>query len=507
VEKRTIWDEAAAPKTGVLRRCPICEQVSTDLLCTVHSMATLLVDPPAASVMKLEVGSVIAGRYVIKRVIGRGGYGAVFEATHTGTGQGVAVKTLAPGLETDETALKRFFQEARATSGLRHPNTIRVFDFGQDDSGLIYLAMELLTGVTLKQELKKRQKEGRVFTEAEAIAIGMAITKSLGEAHAAGLVHRDLKPDNVYLHQVEGDDPVVKVLDFGIVKLANSSLTLGSDSGIPGTPAFMSPEQVVKRGEIDGRSDLYSLGVVLYNLVTGTVPYKGTDVMQTLYMHIHEPIPDVKTHAQTAISEQFADLIHRTLSKEPGERPKDAREMRTQLAACAGDAVSALSSAVSPVTRLENDDADPTMPHTTPSHRSLPSTVSPFNDFQHLAPSEPRVSVKPEPNSKTAPLLWAALALVALVVAMLGTFIYLRLAEPKLIEATIIEVPVPPIKAPVEEKKVPEQIATPPAETVKPPVVQKVEKKEAHPVKTKKRQQKKRPSGDDSAHEVLDEKI
>src|SRR5262245_892227 len=187
-------------------------------------MATLLIDAPAPSVSALEVGSVIAGRYVIQRVIGKGGYGAVFEARHTGTGQGVAVKTLAPGLETDETALKRFFQEARVTSGLRHPNTIRVFDFGQDDSGIIYLAMELLTGLTLKQELKRRQKlNAGVYSEKEAIEIGIAITKSLGEAHAAGLVHRDLKPDNVFLHQVEGDDPVVKVLDFGIVKLANSS--------------------------------------------------------------------------------------------------------------------------------------------------------------------------------------------------------------------------------------------------------------------------------------------
>jgi serine/threonine-protein kinase len=314
-------------------------------ICPEHHVATLSIESGNAT-GGLEVGSVLAGRYLIQRVIGRGGYGSVYEARHTGTGQGVAIKTLASNLEAEELALRRFFQEARVTAGLKHPNTIRVFDFGQDESGLVYLAMELLSGMTLKQALKDRIKDDRVFSEKEAIEIGIAVTRSLGEAHAAGLVHRDLKPDNIFLHEVKGDDPIIKVLDFGIVKLANSSLTLGSDSGIPGTPAYMSPEQVTSK-EIDGRSDLYSLAIVLYSLVTGTVPFRGQDVMQTLWQHVHEKPPDLKRQARTSISDAFAKVIHRGLEKDPQNRPQDAREMRRLLVSCLGDPsrVSALAGA------------------------------------------------------------------------------------------------------------------------------------------------------------------
>lgn len=485
---------------GKKRRCPICDRITQEALCPVHSMATLLVDPPEPSVHKLEVGSVIAGRYVIQRVIGKGGYGAVFEALHTGTGQGVAVKTLAPGMETDETALRRFFQEARVTSSLRHPNTIRVFDFGQDDHGIIYLAMELLTGATLKQELKNRQREDRTFSEREAIEIGVAITKSLGEAHAAGLVHRDLKPDNVFLHQIDDDNPVVKVLDFGIVKLANSSLTLGSDSGIPGTPAFMSPEQVVKRGEIDGRSDLYSLGILLYNLVTGTVPYRGADVMQTLYMHIHDPIPDVRANAKTPISDPFAQLIAEAMSKDPDHRPRDAKEMRRRLVACAGDALASMSSAISDVVRPrsppEVESGDPTLSTTPsmPSHRSL-QTVSPFS--QEVAIQAP-APVRP----KAPAILWGLLALITMLVGLLGTLLVMRYSAP----VEVVEVP--PI---VEHAVEPPVVEAPPEPPVEEPAPAVVEEEEAPPEKEKSapKKAKKKPSNKKSndAHEVLDEKI
>ncbi|MCK6551955.1 serine/threonine protein kinase, partial [Myxococcota bacterium] len=329
---------ARGASSAKARRCPICEHVTELALCPEHGMATLLVDAPSPSISDIVPGFVIGGRYVVQRLLGKGGYGAVFEARHTGTGQGVAVKTLAPGLEADDAALRRFFLEARVTSGLKHPNTVRVFDFGQDDSGLLYLAMELLTGHTLRDVLKQRLREGRVFTEREAIEIGAAITRSLAEAHAAGLVHRDLKADNVFLHHVEGDDPVIKVLDFGIVKLANHSLTIGSDAAIPGTPAYMSPEQVSKRAEVDGRSDLYALGVLLFNLVTGTVPFKGNDVLQILWSHVHEPAPDVRDHAKTPVSDAFAAVVARCLAKSPADRPADARTLRAELVACLGDA-------------------------------------------------------------------------------------------------------------------------------------------------------------------------
>jgi len=326
--------EPLTPVPETSRRCPICGILSSAEFCPTDRVSTLIFDGQALGVGSLQAGSILGGRYAIERLIGKGGFGSVFQARHTGTGQDVAIKTLGAGLESDDLALRRFFQEARVTAGLRHPNTIRVFDFGQEkDSGMLFLAMELLTGVTLKLELKNRVRQGAVFTEREAIDVGDAVCRSLAEAHGAGLVHRDLKPDNIFLHRIDGDDLIVKVLDFGIVKLANSSLTMGSDSGAPGTPAYMSPEQVSKK-EIDGRSDLYSLAIVLYSMVTGVVPFRGQGVLQTLYMHVHEPVPDVRAAAMTPISAAFAALITRTLSKDPAHRPQGAREMRAMLQAC-----------------------------------------------------------------------------------------------------------------------------------------------------------------------------
>jgi eukaryotic-like serine/threonine-protein kinase len=329
--------------------------------------------PPGAQ--PIGAGSLIAGRYLIRRVIGRGGYGAIYEAEHTGTKQGVAIKTLAAGLEQDDLALKRFFQEARVTAGLRHPNTIRVFDFGQDDSGLLYIAMELLTGVTLKQELKARQEQDRAFTEREAIDIGVQVTRSLGEAHAAGLVHRDLKPDNIFLAYLEGDEPIVKVLDFGIAKLQNESLTLGGNAGIPGTPAYMSPEQVTQE-ELDGRSDLYSLGVVLYSLIAGAAPFKGQEAMQVLYSQVHHPPPDLRSRAKTPISDDFARVIHRALEKDPAKRPASAKEMRAMLQACIGEGSQSVSSSLELASNervIHASELEPTLPSTSSGSRAAPS--------------------------------------------------------------------------------------------------------------------------------------
>jgi serine/threonine-protein kinase len=302
-------------------------------------MATLLVDPPNVDARTVVPGTVIGGRYVVQREIGRGGFGCVFAARHTGTGQEVALKVISHVEGIDDVLIRRFFQEARVTSGLKHPNTIRVFDFGQDDSGLIYLAMELLNGRTLKQEIKKRLTEGKTFSESEAIRIGVGVARSLAEAHAAGLVHRDLKPDNIFLQEVADEEPTIKVLDFGIVKLANSNLTMGSDSGVPGTPAYMSPEQVNKV-ELDGRADLYSLGVILYQMMAGKVPFGGSNIVQILYQHVHEIPPDLRTLAKSPVSDRFADIVHSCLAKDPAGRPKDARTLRRTLEGWIGDQTS-----------------------------------------------------------------------------------------------------------------------------------------------------------------------
>jgi serine/threonine-protein kinase len=337
----------------VRRRCPLCDRETEDQICPEDRMATLLAESSLVRAAHPRAGDVIAARYQIEEPIGHGGYGQVFRARHLGTGQDVALKVLIPQGGDESFTIKRFFLEARVTSGLKHANTIKVFDFGQEDSGLVYLAMELLSGCTLREELRARRKEGRPFTEREAIEIGIAITRSLGEAHAAGLVHRDLKPDNVFLHRVADDEPHVKVLDFGIVKLGDGMHTLSSTTSVPGTPAYMSPEHALNQN-VDGRSDLYSLGVILYQMVTLDLPYRAESDPQTLYMHAYAPVPDPIAHAKTPITERFASTVKIALSKGRDERFRDARAMRDELKACLDpDAPPIRSHAVAPLSSAE----------------------------------------------------------------------------------------------------------------------------------------------------------
>jgi serine/threonine-protein kinase len=431
------------------RRCPICDLVTDERLCPRDKIATLLVDAPGVDVASVYVGQVIADRYVIERKIGRGGFGAVFAAHHTGTGQEVALKCLNTAAGVDDVTLRRFFQEARVTSGLRHPNTIRVFDFGQDDSGLLYLAMELLSGRTLKQELAHRRKENQVFSEQEAIHIGIGILRSLAEAHAVGLVHRDLKPDNIFLHEVTGEEPIIKVLDFGIVKLGDSTITLGSDSGVPGTPAFMSPEQVTRQA-VDGRSDLYSLGCLLYQLVSGKVPLRGETAMQTLYMHVHERVVDLRKRAKTPISERFASLVHCALEKDPSDRYRDAKAMRAALEKCLGG---------SPATRVERD---PTRLVRQPS-----LFTGEIDDSDASVPDISRQHL-PRPS---APRLRLALVLAAVFLGVLGFALaaLLPIEEPAIEEEPVpIEVAAPDEPAPPAEAEVAPEAAPEPTPAVEP---------------------------------------
>ena len=323
--------------TGSARFCPLCDTGSDSGQCPVDGMATLLRRPPSFEVATIGSGLVIGGRYVVRGELGRGGFGAVFRCQHTGTGQDVAVKVLAVA-DAGPEMLARFFREARVTAGLKHPNTIRVFDFGQDDNGLVFLAMELLVGHALADELRARMQAGRTFAEREACEIAIAVLRSLAEAHTVGLVHRDLKPHNIFLHQVAGDDPVVKVLDFGIAKSEGSAMT--QTGAVLGTPAYMSAEQAQSL-PVDARSDLYSLGVVVWELVTGALPFSGQTPVQTLYMHAFTPLPPLGPLARERLSPPFVAVIEKALQKQPADRFVDAAEMRTALATALGRTTSA----------------------------------------------------------------------------------------------------------------------------------------------------------------------
>jgi serine/threonine-protein kinase len=235
----------------------------------------------------------VVGSYRITGQIGAGGMGAVYEAEHLLLGRRAAVKVLLPDRCTDKETVERFFNEARATTRIQHPGIVKIFDYGHLESGNAFIVMELLEGESLGTRLKR---EGR-FSSTQAIAIARHIAGLLGEAHRHGVIHRDLKPDNVFLVP----DPALprgeraKVLDFGIAKLADDEEGGGLQTKtgtLMGTPVYMSPEQCRGAGGVDHRSDIYALGCVLYQMLCGRPPFVAEGSGEIIAAHIHvEPSP------------------------------------------------------------------------------------------------------------------------------------------------------------------------------------------------------------------------
>jgi len=238
----------------------------------------------------LGIGDVVADRFRITGTVGKGAMGAVYAAQHTATHQAVALKFMELGDEDGEEFASRFEQEARVMAALRHPNTIRIYDFGRTDDGAMFMAMELLVGTGLDKRIRESTRQGSTMSEAEAASIGIQVCKSLSEAHSHGLVHRDLKPGNVFLTDDGSGDMLVKVLDFGIARVQNSALT--SAGRVLGTPSYMSPEQW-QGLPLDQRSDIYAVGALLYCCVAGRPPFAaGENMMLLMQKHCQEPPPD-----------------------------------------------------------------------------------------------------------------------------------------------------------------------------------------------------------------------
>ena len=243
------------------------------------------------------IGRLLGGRYRLAERLGQGGMGTVYRALHTLMDKPVAVKILRAELSSDAEAVARFHREARSASRLDHDHCIRVTDFGQADDGQLYLVMELLDGESLGVVTRR----GAV-PPSRAAAIGVAIAEALGHAHEQGIIHRDLKPDNVFLARRARGRELVKVLDFGLAKLASDSAlgpSITRDGTVFGTPEYMAPEQA--EGEkLDGRTDVYALGVILYQLLCGAVPFKAQGFVALLTKQVSEkPVPPRSDAAPT----------------------------------------------------------------------------------------------------------------------------------------------------------------------------------------------------------------
>jgi len=272
---------------------------------------------------------IIGDRYLVLDIIGKGGYGSILAAEHLITGQEVAIKVLKTDFEgPSDATVRRFFREARVTAALTHPHTVRVFDVGQTPGGAFYIAMERLHGPSLEQVLQDRAAEGRVLTEAEAIDIVIPVLRSLHEAHTFRLVHRDLKPANIVLADFADGQRIVKLLDFGIASTHGSSLTT---TGMAlGTPAYMSPEQC-EAIDLDGRSDLYSLGIILYRCVSGDVPFNDRNAITLMQNQVLAPLPNLRLRAHTPLSAEFIAVVEKALNKSREDRFDHALQMRHAL--------------------------------------------------------------------------------------------------------------------------------------------------------------------------------
>jgi serine/threonine-protein kinase len=262
-------------------------------------------------------GSVL-GNYLILEQIGEGGMGVVYVGRHEKLGQRVIVKVLRPELSSEADVVQRFFNEAQAAAAIQHPGIAQVFDVGTANDGHAYIVMELLKGETLAERLKERR------LDAEACCrIGRQIANVLSATHAAGITHRDLKPDNLFLvpdAEVVGGERV-KVLDFGIAKLTGDSRVKTSLGVAMGTPRYMSPEQCRSASLADARSDIYSLGCVLFKMACGRPPFIEKDMVELMTAQLSEPPPD-PLHLVPDLPPELSRLILRMLEKEPGARPQ-----------------------------------------------------------------------------------------------------------------------------------------------------------------------------------------
>ncbi|HVV83754.1 MAG TPA: serine/threonine-protein kinase, partial [Kofleriaceae bacterium] len=265
------------------------------------------------------------GAYRIEKELGRGGMGAVYTAVHTLLGRRAAVKVLLSDLSRNQEQVQRFFNEARAATAIKHPSIVEIYDFGWAPDGSAYIVMELMEGEPLSARLRRH---GRLPVPI-ALTIARQVANALHAAHRAGIIHRDLKPDNVFLVadvEVAGGERV-KLLDFGIAKLAGEGQVSQTSTGaIMGTPLYMSPEQCEGARLVDPRSDLYSLGCMLFQMIAGQVPFTSEGVGGLIGMHLFMPAPALRTMAPDAPPEVEA-LVARLLAKRPDERFQSAEEL------------------------------------------------------------------------------------------------------------------------------------------------------------------------------------
>jgi serine/threonine protein kinase len=312
-----------------MKACPKCG--------TEYSDAITLCPADGAALEKTDdslLGQILAGKYRIDERLSGGGMGTVYRGTHVLMDKTVAIKVLRSSLAADEKIVARFSREARAASRISHPHALSVTDFGEAENGVVFLVMEYLDGKTLKEIIR----EDGPMQLPRAVEILRQVGGALNAAHCEGVVHRDLKSDNIMLLSSSGTD-YAKVLDFGIAKIKEPEGSydpgLTAPEMVIGTPQYMSPEQCSQSPDIDARSDIYSLGVILYEMLVGHVPFTGGSPTAIMLRHLQEPAPLVLAE-RSDVPEAIGGVVARALEKWPEDRYATVAELVEDFTIAAG---------------------------------------------------------------------------------------------------------------------------------------------------------------------------
>jgi serine/threonine protein kinase len=408
-----------------MKTCPLCETAYPSHHTNCPTDGALLIES-----RQLEPGTVIRGKYRIERQLGRGGMGTVYLAEHILLGRQRALKFISSELSQDATFLRRFRREAQAATQLQHPNVVQVVDLDQSEDGSPYMAMEFVEGPDLRHALAA----GALPVE-RALAIARGIAQGLGEAHAKGIIHRDVKPENILLAGGNGAPEIPKLLDFGIAAMKESTTAASRTHGLMLTPQYASPEQWKGMASelLDGRADLYALGGVLNEMLTGQTSYHSHNTEGWMYQHLQEqPQPPSQLRPELANWPGLDDLVLRLLAKDREQRPRDAAELVRML-----DAVQYAD----PLARRRNVFEPPAtlMPErrattSMPERRPTPLPFIPEHSATTFTPESGPTSLMPEhrptTSSRSRRTIWFAAA-ATLIVAALGIWLAVRSSNAK----------------------------------------------------------------------------
>ncbi len=435
------------------------------------------------------VGKEIAGRYRLLSKLGEGGMGAVYKAEQISLKRACAVKLLKGDVASTELMLRRFDAEAKAVAALSHPSTVNIYDFGQDTDGTFFIAMEYVEGRSLREVIHTESP----LPSRRALSIASQVAASLSDAHSHNIIHRDLKPDNVMLSTRGRQKDVVRVLDFGIAKLRDegratqAAMTQAGD--MLGTPQYMAPEQI-RAEQIDGRTDVYALGCMLYEMLTGRMPFEGATVLAILSKHLTEtPVAPSQRRTDLQIPPQIDQLVMSAVAKDPNARPatmelfgeqisallaqfpaesgQGTAQVSTPMSAVHGVAGPTLATGPGPAFVAPAAFPPPAQPGYAPQPLTAPPLVPANDGTPHAQPSpvySPYSEPPGAPPARGKKLLFVALGALFLIGGGIGIFAATRKKEqPVVATADAGETPEKP-----EKPDEPEKPETPPDKPDKP---------------------------------------